>query len=153
MKKVVLTYGTYDLFHIGHLNLLKRLRSLGDYLVVGVSTDEFNAQKGKNTIISCKDRMQIVAELKCVDLVIPEADWDQKVNDIKKYSVDIFGMGDDWTGKFDHLKEHCEVVYLKRTEGISSTALKSALGSFNKDHINDLTRALDAVNSIVEKLS
>lgn len=152
MKKVVLTYGTFDLFHVGHLNLLKRLRKLGDYLIVGVSTDQFNEGKGKKTIISFDDRIKIVSALKCVDLAIPEENWDQKVGDIKKYGVSIFGMGHDWNGHFDFLKEHCDVVYLPRTDGISSTALKKTLQTLDRSHIEDLKKALDLISSIVEKL-
>lgn len=126
MKRVI-TYGTFDLFHIGHLNLLKRARALGDYLIVAVSSDEFNLQKGKVCKIKDTDRMQIVEAIKYVDQVIPETSWDQKIEDVKKYDVDVFVMGDDWKGKFDFLKDYCEVVYLPRTEGISSTQLKEEL--------------------------
>lgn len=126
MKRVI-TYGTFDLFHIGHLNLLKRAKALGDYLIVAVSSDEFNLQKGKVCKIKDTDRMQIVEAIKYVDQVIPETSWDQKIEDVKKYGVDIFVMGDDWKGKFDFLKDYCEVVYLPRTEGISSTQLKEEL--------------------------
>ena len=151
MKKVVLTYGTFDLFHIGHLNLLNRLRELGDYLIVGVSTDKFNEGKGKKTIVSFEDRIKIVASLKCVDLAIPEESWEQKVDDIKKHGVSVFGMGHDWEGHFDFLKEYCEVVYLPRTEGISSTALKKTLQALDKSHVDDLKKALDLISSIVER--
>ena len=126
MKRVI-TYGTFDLFHIGHLNLLKRAKALGDYLIVAVSSDEFNLQKGKVCKIKDTDRMQIVEAIKYVDQVIPETRWDQKIEDVKKYDVDVFVMGDDWKGKFDFLKDYCEVVYLPRTEGISSTQLKEEL--------------------------
>lgn len=126
MKKVI-TYGTFDLFHIGHLNLLKRAKELGDYLIVGVSTDEFNRIKGKECQICDKDRMQIVEAIRYVDEVIPESSWDQKSKDIQEHDVDIFVMGDDWKGKFDDLKEYCEVVYLPRTEGISTTQLKDTM--------------------------
>ncbi len=126
MKRVI-TYGTFDLFHIGHLNLLKRAKALGDYLIVAVSSDEFNLQKGKVCKIKDTDRMQIVEAIKYVDQVIPEKSWDQKIEDVKKYGVDVFVMGDDWKGKFDFLKDYCEVVYLPRTEGISSTQLKEEL--------------------------
>ena len=126
MKRVI-TYGTFDLFHIGHLNLLKRAKALGDYLIVAVSSDEFNLQKGKVCKIKDSDRMQIVEAIKYVDQVIPETSWDQKIEDVKKYDVDVFVMGDDWKGKFDFLKDYCEVVYLPRTEGISSTQLKEEL--------------------------
>ena len=136
MKKVI-TYGTFDLFHIGHLKLLQSIKNLGDKLIVAVSTDEFNTLKGKKTIIPYEQRAEIVSNIKCVDLVIPENNWEQKIEDIKKYNVDIFTMGHDWEGKFDFLKEHCEVVYLPRTEGISSTQLKQTLKSFSvsKDEI------------------
>ncbi len=131
MPKTVITYGTFDLFHIGHLKLLQRLKSLGDKLIVAVSTDEFNQLKGKKTIIPFEQRAEIISNIKCVDMVIPENNWEQKVEDIKKYNVDIFSIGNDWEGKFDFLKEYCEVVYLDRTDGISSTQLKQTLKSFS----------------------
>ena len=151
MKRVVLTYGTFDLFHIGHLNLLTRLRSLGDELVVAVSTDEFNEIKGKKTIVGFEDRIEIIRSLKCVDLAIPEDNWEQKVGDIQRYGISVFGMGDDWRGRFDELKTHCEVVYLTRTEGISSTHLKKTLKVLDRSHINDLKRALDLITTIIER--
>ncbi len=136
-KKTIITYGTFDLFHIGHLRLLHRLKSLGDKLIVAVSTDEFNQLKGKKTIIPFEQRKEIVENIKCVDMVIPENSWEQKIEDIKRYNVDIFSIGNDWEGKFDFLKEYCEVVYLDRTEGISSTQLKNTLKTFSvsKDEI------------------
>lgn len=149
--KTVITYGTFDLFHIGHLNLLKRLKALGDKLIVGVSTDEFNALKGKKTVIPFADRAHIVENIKFVDLVIPEQNWEQKVTDIAKHKVDIFAMGSDWTGKFDELKKHCEVVYLPRTEGVSSTLLKDKLKLFDKAHIEELKQAVEIISSIVER--
>lgn len=135
--KTVITYGTFDLFHIGHLKLLQRIKNLGDRLIVAVSTDEFNTLKGKKTIIPYEQRAEIVSNIKCVDFVIPENNWEQKIEDIQKYNVDIFTMGNDWEGKFDFLKEYCEVIYLDRTEGISSTQLKQTLKSFSvsKDEI------------------
>lgn len=126
-KKTVITYGTFDLFHIGHLNLLKRAKALGDELIVAVSSDEFNLGKGKACQIKDVDRMAIVEAIRYVDKVIPETCWEQKVEDVQKYNVDVFVMGDDWKGKFDFLKEYCEVVYLPRTEGISTTQLKDEL--------------------------
>lgn len=125
--RIVLTYGTFDLFHVGHLRLLNRLRVLGDSLIVAVSTDEFNASKGKTSVISFEDRAEIVKSLRCVDMVIPETCWDQKASDIRQLGASIFGMGDDWVGKFDELKEYCEVIYLPRTEGISTTHIKEGL--------------------------
>ena len=129
MKKV-LTYGTFDMFHIGHLNLLNRLKSLGDKLIVAVSTDEFNSIKGKKTLIPFEQRALIVQNIKCVDMVISEKNWEQKIDDIKKYNVDIFAMGDDWKGKFDFLKDYCEVIYLPRTQNISTTELKKELNKY-----------------------
>ena len=123
--KRVLTYGTYDLLHYRHINLLKRARALGDYLIVAISTDEFNKNmKNKVCVQSYEERKTILESLRFVDLVIPEENWEQKVNDVKLYQVDTFCMGSDWEGKFDFLKEYCDVVYLPRTEGISTTQRK-----------------------------
>ena len=129
-EKIVLTYGTFDMFHIGHLNLLNRLKRLGDKLIVAVSTDEFNSIKGKKTLIPFEQRALIVQNIKCVDIVIAEENWEQKIDDIKKYNVDIFAMGDDWQGKFDFLKDYCEVIYLPRTQNISTTELKKELNKY-----------------------
>jgi len=127
----VITYGTFDLFHIGHLNLLKRLKSLGDKLIVGVSTDEFNAEKNKQSAISFTDRYEIIRSIRFVDDVIQETCWEQKIPDIKRMGVDIFAMGDDWDGKFDFLKPFADVVYMPRTQGISSTQIRESLaGNF-----------------------
>lgn len=152
MERVILTYGTFDMFHIGHLNLLKKLKGLGDYLIVGVSTDEFNEGKGKKTIIPFSDRAEIVKNVKHVDMVIPECTWNQKVEDIIKYSVNVFGIGDDWKGKFDHLSELCEVVYLPRTKNISSTQLKNTIKYLDKKHVHDLKNALDGISAIVDRM-
>ncbi len=124
MKKVVLTYGTFDVLHWGHIRLLKRAKELGDYLVVGLSTDEFNRVKCKESFYNFEQRKLLLDAVKYVDLVIPEENWEQKISDIKKYNVDIFTMGDDWVGKFDFLKEYCEVVYLERSPEVSSTETK-----------------------------
>ncbi|EGQ9575917.1 adenylyltransferase/cytidyltransferase family protein [Vibrio alginolyticus] len=124
--KNVITYGTFDVFHVGHLRLLERAKSLGDNLIVALSTDEFNlTHKGKVTAIPYPDRAEIVNAIKHVNQVIPETSWEQKIEDVKKYNIDIFVIGDDWEGEFDFLKEHCEVVYLSRTENISSTDIKN----------------------------
>ncbi|TCT19887.1 glycerol-3-phosphate cytidylyltransferase [Melghiribacillus thermohalophilus] len=131
MKKVI-TYGTFDLLHVGHINLLKRAKALGDYLIVAVSTDEFNALKNKKAYYSYEDRKTILEAVKYVDLVIPEENWEQKIADVQKYDVDIFVMGHDWEGKFDFLNDYCEVVYLPRTEGISTTKIKDDLMKVNK---------------------
>lgn len=151
MPKVVLTYGTFDLFHIGHLNLLQRLKELGDVLVVGVSTDEFNASKGKQTIVSFQDRLRIVQNIKCVDLAIAESSWDQKRDDIQKHDVSVFGIGDDWKGKFDELADLCEVVYLPRTADVSSTSMKKLLNVLDKTHIDELRQALGIISTIIER--
>ena len=127
MSKRVLTYGTFDFLHIGHINILRRAKALGGYLAVGLSTDEFNKLKHKQSYSSYAERKEILEAIRFVDLVIPERTWEQKVDDIKENRIDIFVMGDDWEGKFDHLKEYCEVVYLPRTENISSTLIKSGL--------------------------
>ena len=120
----ILTYGTYDLFHYGHLRLLKRAKDLGDYLIVGVSTDKFNQIKGKKCIQPYAHRAEILQAIRYVDEVIPENNWEQKVDDILTHKVDLFIMGNDWEGKFDYLKEYCKVLYLDRTKDISTTELK-----------------------------
>lgn len=128
MRKVI-TYGTFDLLHAGHINLLRRAKELGDYLIVVVSTDEFNwNEKQKKCYFSYEERKKLVEAVRYVDLVIPEESWDQKISDVQEYHVDTFVMGDDWKGKFDFLKEYCDVVYLPRTEGISTTKIKQDLG-------------------------
>ncbi len=126
MKKVI-TYGTFDILHYGHINILKRAKSLGDYLIVGLSSDEFNKLKGKKSYYSYEHRKAILEVIKYVDEVIPEDNWEQKVTDVMEHDVDIFVMGDDWEGKFDFLKDHCDVVYLKRTPNISTTKIKQDL--------------------------
>lgn len=136
MKKVI-TYGTYDLLHVGHINLLRRARELGDYLIVVLSSDEFNAIKGKKAYHSYEDRKIILEAIKYVDEVLPEYTWEQKIDDVVNNNVDIFVMGDDWKGKFDFLKEEgCEVVYLPRTPEISSSQIKEDLHTKeNKDAV------------------
>ena len=128
MKRVI-TYGTFDLLHYGHINLLRRARALGGYLIVALSTDEFNSNaKNKKTYFSYADRKLMVESIRYVDLVIPEENWEQKRNDIRLYQVDVFVMGDDWAGKFDFLKEEgAEVIYLPRTPEISTTQIKNDL--------------------------
>lgn len=128
--KTVLTYGTFDLFHIGHLNLLKRAWELGDKLIVAVSTDEFNATKGKTTLMPFEHRVELVRSVRFVDDVIAEENWEQKISDVQHHNADIFVMGSDWQGKFDFLKPYCDVVYLPRTDNVSSTELKKAIQVF-----------------------
>lgn len=151
MQKTILTYGTFDLFHIGHLRLLERLRTMGDRLVVGVSTDEFNAGKGKKTVVPFADRLDIVRGLRCVDVAIAETCWEQKAADIAEHQVSILGMGDDWAGKFDDLSSLCEVVYLPRTQGISTTDIRNQLRALSPEHINELKQALDMMSAIVAR--
>ena len=126
MKKVI-TYGTFDMLHYGHINLLRRARALGDYLIVALSSDSFNAIKNKQSFFHYEHRRQMLEAIRYVDLIIPENDWEQKREDIIKHNVNIFVMGNDWEGKFDFLKDYCEVVYLPRTEGISTTQIKTDL--------------------------
>jgi len=145
--KTIITYGTFDLFNIGHLKLLQRLKSLGDELIVAVSTDEFNTIKGKKTIIPYAQRAEIVENIKCVDMVIPENDWEQKTKDVQKYNIDVFAIGNDWEGKFDFLKEYCDVVYLDRTDGISSTQLKNTLKTFSVSK-DEILKAFDILEQL-----
>ncbi len=127
MKRVI-TYGTFDLLHYGHIELLKRAKQLGDYLIVALSTDEFNTnEKNKKTYFAYEVRKEMLEAIRYVDLVIPEKNWDQKSTDVEKYNCDVFVMGNDWEGKFDFLKEQCEVVYLPRTPEISTTKIKQDL--------------------------
>ena len=129
MKKVI-TYGTFDMLHYGHINLLRRAKELGDYLVVVLSTDEFNwNMKQKKCYFTYEERKLVLEAIKYVDEVLPENNWEQKVSDVVDNDIDVFVMGNDWEGKFDFLKEYCEVVYLPRTEGISTTQIKDDLNS------------------------
>ena len=141
--KRILTYGTFDLLHYGHIRLLQRAKALGDYLIVAVSTDEFNAIKNKKSYHDYETRKKMLEAIRYVDLVIPEENWEQKINYVKEYKVDVVVMGSDWAGsdKFDYLKDYCEVVYLDRTEGISTTKIKSDLG---------LQEPINGVNQIPE---
>jgi len=151
--KTVLTYGTFDLFHIGHLNILKRLKEQGDRLIVGVSTDEFNAIKGKKPVVPFEQRIEIVKAIKYVDEAIPEETWAQKRQDIAKYGVSVFGIGEDWRGKFDDLDNEVEVIYLPRTSGISTTEMKRVLSEFDERHVQSLKDTLDTLSQIVKELS
>ena len=127
MKKII-TYGTFDLLHYGHINLLRRAKALGDYLIVALSTDEFNwNSKQKKCYFAYEQRKQLLESIRYVDLVIPETCWEQKVSDVQEFKVDTFVIGDDWKGEFDFLKDYCEVVYLSRTPEISTTQIKKEL--------------------------
>lgn len=153
MKKRILTYGTFDLFHVGHVRILERAQQLGDELIVGVSTDQFNSEKGKKCIMSYEQRAEIVGALRCVTTVLPENSWAQKRTDIQKYNIDIFVMGADWTGEFDNLRDLCEVNYFPRTENVSTTAIKKSLTALKGKSIEELKDALDIVQEIVQKIS
>ena len=128
MKKII-TYGTFDTLHYGHINLLRRAKALGDYLIVGLSTDEFNNIKGKKSVLNYDERKNILEAIKYVDEIIPEENWNQKPDDIKKYNVDILVMGDDWKDNenFKDLKKYCQVMFLERTKNISTTMIKGAM--------------------------
>lgn len=141
--KRILTYGTFDLLHYGHIRLLKRARELGDYLIVAISTDEFNAGKNKKSYHSYETRKEMLEAVRYVDLVIPEECWEQKISDVQKYEVDVVAMGGDWAGseRFEYLKDYCSVVYLDRTEGISTSQIKQEL---------NLQPELDNVDQIPE---
>lgn len=131
--KRVLTYGTYDLLHVGHINMLKRARGLGDYLIVGLSNDAINAFKGKKVYHDYQERKEMLEAVRYVDLVIEESDWDQKRLDIEKYQIDVLVAGEEWKGDFDYLNELCEVIYLPRTEGVStSKIMHDLLKSYKK---------------------
>ena len=147
--KTVITYGTFDLFHIGHVNLLRRLRELGDRLVVGCSTEEFNALKGKRTVMPYEHRAGILLSLRYVDAVFPEETWEQKRNDIQRENAHIFAMGDDWTGKFDELNDLCEVIYLPRTRDVSSTEIKQWVHSMHAEKLGEVRAAADHLNALL----
>ena len=125
----VLTYGTFDLLHHGHIRLLERSRSLGDHLTVAVSTDQFNLGKGKMCAYTYEERIHILRAIRYVDSVIPETNWEQKIDDVKNHNIDIFVIGDDWEGEFDFLREYCQVLYLPRTPDISTTQIKEMLSN------------------------
>jgi glycerol-3-phosphate cytidylyltransferase len=151
--KTVITYGTFDLFHVGHIRLLKRLSSLGNELIVGISSDEFNLEKGKNSFFSYEERAEILNSCKYVTSVFPEFSWDQKRFDIKKYNANIFAMGDDWKGEFDSLSDLCEVVYLPRTEDVSTTDIKRALAKVDIAELDQIETSLHSIINIVKNIS
>jgi len=151
--KTIITYGTFDLFHVGHIRLLKKLSMLGDKLIVGISSDEFNEGKGKKSFFSYEERAEIVESCKYVTTVFPEHNWQQKRNDIIKYQADVFAMGDDWEGKFNELDDICEVIYLPRTEDISTTGIKNALSKVDNAELDRIETSLHDVISIVKALA
>lgn len=151
--KTVITYGTFDIFHVGHLNLLQRARALGDRLVVGVSTDVFNASKGKRSVFPYEERAAIVRSIRAVDDVFPEDDWSQKRADVLRHGAAVFVMGEDWRGRFDDLADVVEVVYLPRTPEVSTTQTKASLKAFSTQQVDALRAAVDVVSSIVQSLA
>lgn len=133
MKKVI-TYGTFDLLHYGHIRLLERAKKLGDYLIVGVTSKNFDISRGKTSVLQSQtERIEAVNKLGIADEIISEEYKGQKIDDIKKYDIDIFTVGSDWEGYFDYLKEYCEVIYLPRTEGVSSTLEREKIINKDKD--------------------
>ncbi|AEP31213.1 adenylyltransferase/cytidyltransferase family protein [Brumicola nitratireducens] len=148
----IVTYGTFDLYHIGHVRLLKRLKQLGDRLVVGLSSDGFNAIKGKNVVIPYKDRREILLSCRYVDDVFEENSWEQKRHDLARERADIFAIGDDWAGKFDDLEDIVKVIYLPRTKDISTTELKTVLSYLNKEKLSELTNLVENLSSMVKQL-
>lgn len=155
-KKIVLTYGTFDLLHIGHIKLLQRAKALGDYLVVGVSTDEFNNVKGKKSVYSFAERTEIIKSISYVDEVIPESAWDQKAEDIRKHNVNILVMGDDWVGKFNDLLTlnipNFDIIYLPRTQGVSTTDVKTLMRQEKSLIIQNLDATAKRMLSLIEQL-
>lgn len=136
--KTIVTYGTFDLFHIGHVRLLKRLKSLGERLVVGLSTDEFNDIKGKQVVIPFEDRKEVLLSCRYVDAVFEEHCWEQKREDLIREKATIFAIGDDWSGKFDELGDIVEVLYLPRTKDVSTTDLRTVIGELENDKIREI---------------
>jgi glycerol-3-phosphate cytidylyltransferase len=147
--KKIITYGTFDLLHVGHVRLLERIAALGDHLTVGVSTDEFNERKKKRAVYSFEERAEIVRSIRFVNDVIPENNWEQKREDIQRLNIDAFAIGHDWTGKFDELKDLCEVVYLPRTDGISTTSIKETLSQISPQTIKDVQTALELLKGVI----
>lgn len=150
--KTVVTYGTFDLFHIGHIRLLKRLKALGDRLVVGLSSDEFNEVKGKKVIIPYEDRREVLMACRYVDDVFPETNWEQKRDDLVREKADIFAIGDDWAGKFDDLQDIVSVLYLPRTQDISTTELKTVLREINDEKLQEVRHVTSHLQDLVNKL-
>lgn len=148
----IVTYGTFDLYHVGHVRLLKRLREMGDRLVVGLSTDEFNQQKGKQVVIPYSDRREILLSCRYVDDVFEENSWEQKRADLVREQADIFAIGDDWAGKFDDLEDLVKVIYLPRTKDISTTELKTVLSYLSKEKVNEVRNVVENLSSLIRQL-
>lgn len=150
--KTVITYGTFDLFHVGHVRLLKRLKGLGERLVVGLSSDEFNKVKGKDVVIPFEDRKEILLSCHFVDDVFKEESWEQKRIDIIRENANIFAMGDDWAGKFDDLKDIVDVIYLPRTKDISTTDIKGVMKNFRSEKTDEIKNVIGHLKQLVEEL-
>ena len=152
--KRILTYGTFDLLHYGHIRLLKRAKALGDYLIVALSTDEFNELKGKASYHNYETRKEMLEAIRYVDLVIPEKNWEQKKDDVEEYRVDTVVMGGDWEGsdRFEYLKQYCELVYLSRTEGISTTQIKQELSLQEPiNGVDQIPATTESVKKLIKK--
>jgi len=150
--RTVITYGTFDLFHVGHVRLLKRIRELGDRLVVGLSSDEFNKVKGKKVIIPFADRKEILLSCRYVDDVFQENTWEQKREDIIREQAEIFAIGDDWAGKFDDLDDIVKVLYLPRTKDISTTELKTVIREINAEKLHEAKNVADHLVDLLRKI-
>ncbi|MFC3093091.1 glycerol-3-phosphate cytidylyltransferase [Alteromonas sediminis] len=148
----IVTYGTFDLYHIGHVKLLKRLKQMGDRLVVGLSTDEFNQLKGKQVVIPFEDRKEILLSCRYVDDVFEEHSWEQKRDDLIREKADIFAIGDDWAGKFDDLEDIVKVIYLPRTKDISTTELKTVLSYLDKEKVSEVKNVMDNLVTLINQL-
>ena len=151
-KGSVITYGTFDLFHVGHLRLLRRAKGFGNSLHVGVSSDEFNKKKGKETVIGFEERVEIISSLSFVDTVFAEHSWEQKEQDIRRLNAQVFVMGDDWQGKFDHLSNLCEVKYIPRTEIISTTLLKEQISVISSENLSNIRNLVTKLSSILDTI-
>ncbi|WP_076011341.1 adenylyltransferase/cytidyltransferase family protein [Alteromonas abrolhosensis] len=151
--KTIITYGTFDLFHVGHVKLLKRLSQLGDRLVIGLSSDDFNQIKGKQVVIPYEQRKEVLLACRYVDDVFAENSWEQKREDIIREKADIFAMGDDWSGHFDYLSEIVDVIYLSRTDNISTTDLKTVLSNLEKEKISEIKNTCQNLYDLIKNLS
>jgi glycerol-3-phosphate cytidylyltransferase len=149
----LITYGTFDLLHVGHIRLLRRLKSMSTRLIIGLSNDEFNILKGKKTIIPYEERKEMLLATRYVDSVFPETCWEQKKEDIIREKAEIFAMGDDWVGKFDYLQDYCKVIYLSRTSGISTTNIKLLINKSNLDEMMALSHSIDQINNRLKILT
>ena len=150
--KTVITYGTFDLFHVGHVRLLRRVRELGDRVVVGCSTDAFNTLKGKKTLMPFDQRVEILSSCRYVDAVFPEESWDQKRDDILREGAQILAIGHDWAGKFDDLADICDVVYLPRTDGVSTTGIRSLVRVLQAEKLNQIRAVAKDLDRLLREL-